>query len=58
MKNNEKDYVTISDAMNRGRNTTIISESELYKIIMLSRKPEADWKIIRKLILYVLHIVF
>ena len=37
----EKDYVGISDAMNRIRQTLIISEPGLYKLIGRSRKPEA-----------------
>ena len=37
----EKDDVGITDAIGRMQNTTIISESGLYNVIMLSRKPEA-----------------
>ena len=37
----EKDDVGITDAIGRQQNTTIISESGLYNVILLSRKPEA-----------------
>ncbi len=37
----EKDDVGITDAIGRQQNTTVISESGLYNVIMLSRKPEA-----------------
>lgn len=37
----EKDEVSITDAIGRRQNTTIISESGLYNVILLSRKPEA-----------------
>lgn len=41
LDNDEKDDVGITDAIGRGQTTTVISESGLYSIIMLSRKPEA-----------------
>lgn len=37
----DKDEVSITDAIGRQQNTTIISESGLYNVILLSRKPEA-----------------
>ena len=37
----EKDDVGITDAIGRQQNTTVISESGLYNVILLSRKPEA-----------------
>ena len=37
----EKDDVSITDAIGRQQNTTVISESGLYNVILLSRKPEA-----------------
>lgn len=37
----EKDDVGITDAIGRKQKTTVISESGLYNVIMLSRKPEA-----------------
>jgi len=41
LDDDEKDYVGISDAIGRIRETTIISEPGLYKLIARSRKPEA-----------------
>jgi anti-repressor protein len=37
----EKDDVGITDAIGRLQSTTVISESGLYNVILLSRKPEA-----------------
>lgn len=37
----EKDDVGITDIIDRKQNTTVISESGLYNVIMFSRKPEA-----------------
>jgi anti-repressor protein len=37
----EKDGVTISDAIGRLQKTNIINESGLYSLILRSRKPEA-----------------
>jgi len=37
----EKDEVSITDAIGRQQNTTVISESGLYSTILMSRKPEA-----------------
>jgi prophage antirepressor-like protein len=37
----EKDGVDITDPIGRRQNTTVISESGLYNVILLSRKPEA-----------------
>lgn len=41
LDDDEKDEVSITDAIGRQQNTTIISESGLYNAILLSRKPEA-----------------
>lgn len=37
----EKDEVSITDAIGRSQNTTVVSESGLYNVIFLSRKPQA-----------------
>lgn len=41
LDNDEKDYVGITDAIGRERETTIINESGLYSLIIRSRKSEA-----------------
>lgn len=41
LDNDEKDDVSITDAIGRQQNTTVINESGLYSTILLSRKPEA-----------------
>ena len=41
VEDDEKDYVTIRDAMSRHRKTTIISEPGLYGLIFGSKRPEA-----------------
>lgn len=41
LDDDEKDDVGIADAIGRMQKTSIISEPGLYKLIMLSRKPEA-----------------
>jgi len=42
LKDKEKDSVILNDAIGRERNTTIVSESGLYKLIMQSKKAEAE----------------
>ena len=42
LKDNEKNTIVINDSIRGNPNKTIISESGLYKLIMLSRKPEAE----------------
>lgn len=39
--NEDKDCVTIRDAMNRDRETTVINESGLYSLILCSKLPKA-----------------
>src|SRR5690606_1640015 len=41
LDDDEKDAVGITDSIGRKQQTTIISESGLYNLIFLSRKPEA-----------------
>ena len=42
LKPHQKDYVGITDAIGRLRETSIISEGGLYKLAFQSRKPEAE----------------
>ena len=42
LRNYEKDDVAIADTMGRSQSTTVISESGLYRLILTSRKPQAE----------------
>lgn len=41
LDNDEKDNVTLNDAIGRARNTPVVNESGMYALVMRSRKPQA-----------------
>lgn len=41
LDDDEKDCVTLNDAIGREQNTSVVNESGMYALVMRSRKPEA-----------------